>query len=247
MTAARAPVSGDWLRAFAPAAADAPRLVCLPHAGGSAGFFAPLARALAPRVRVLAVQYPGRLDRRREPVPGDLRETAERVAEAVRAEPGPGPAALFGHSMGALIAFEAVRSGRLAPDRLFVSAARAPARTRVDPALLLDDEALIAEVLQLGGTSSELLDDTALRELVLPALRGDYRALRAYVPEPGARIGCAVTALAGDRDPLVPIGDALAWQDSTAGPFELKVLQGDHFYLTPRLGEVAEAIRAAIL
>ncbi|MCD0451594.1 alpha/beta fold hydrolase [Actinocorallia sp. API 0066] len=247
MTAANAPVRGDWLRVFAATRADAPRLVCLPHAGGSASFFAPLARALAPRVRVLAVQYPGRLDRRREPAVADVRELAALVADAVNAEPGPPPAALFGHSMGALVAFEAVRSGRLAPGRIFASAARSPDRTRVDPSIVLDDDALIGEVLDLGGTTPELRTDPALRALVLPALRGDYRALHSYTPEPGARVDCPVTVLTGDRDPLVPVRDALGWRDSTTGAFDFTVLQGDHFYLTPRLTDVADAVRAALL
>jgi len=235
----------DWLRQAVPADPGAPTVVFFPHAGGSASFFAPFARALAPHVRTLAVQYPGRLDRRREPCARDLRDLARRIADVLADEPG--PAALFGHSMGGLVAFETLRTGRVSTGRLLVSGSRAPSRTRVDPALLHDDGALLEQVLGLGGTARELLHDEALRELVLPPLRADFQALSAYVPRPDATVGCPVTALVGDRDPLVPVADARRWSDHTTGHFELKVLPGDHFYLTPGLAEVAEAIRAVLV
>jgi len=235
----------DWLRQAAPADPGAPTVVFFPHAGGSAGFFAPFARALAPRVRALAVQYPGRLDRRREPCARDLRELAARIADALQGEPR--PAALFGHSMGAIVAFETLRTGRVRAGALLASGSRAPSLTRVDAALLHDDAALLERVLGLGGTQERLAHDEALRELVLPPLRADFQALSAYTPRPGDTVDCPVTALVGDRDPLVPVADARRWSDHTTGPFDLKVLPGDHFYLTPRLAEVAEAVRAVLV
>lgn len=238
-------MNADWLRQAVPADPGAPTVVFFPHAGGSASFFAPFARALAPHVRTLAVQYPGRLDRRREPCARDLRELARRIADALDGEPE--PAALFGHSMGGLVAFETLRTGRVRAGGLLVSGSRAPSRTRVDPGLLHDDGALLERVLGLGGTERRLLRDEALRELVLPPLRADFQALSAYTPQPGAKVDCPVTALVGDRDPLVPVADARRWGDHTTGPFELKVLPGDHFYLTPGLAEVAEAIRAVLV
>ncbi|WP_182879928.1 MULTISPECIES: thioesterase II family protein [unclassified Microbispora] len=244
---AGARVRGDWLREFAPAAPGAPRLVVFPHAGGSAGFFIPLARALAPQVRVLAVQYPGRLDRRREPPVEDVRELARRVADVLAREPDDGPLAFFGHSMGSLVAFEAAllgeRGAGAAPERLFVSGGRAPALTRVDPVILRNDAALLEEALFLGGTSRQVLESADLRELVLPPLRADYRALRSYLPDPGARVRCPVTALVGDRDPRVTVDQAARWRDHTDGGFRLTVLPGGHFYLTPRLEDVAAAVR----
>ncbi|MBE3014056.1 thioesterase [Microbispora sp. NEAU-D428] len=250
MTGAAERVRGDWLREYAPAAQDAPCVVAFPHAGGSAGFFVPLARALAPAVRVLAVQYPGRLDRRREPAVEDVRALARRVAEVIAGEPDGARMAFFGHSMGSLVAFEtallAERGLGTPPERLFVSGGRAPALTRVDPAILRDDRSLLEEVLFLGATSRQVLESADLRELVLPALRGDYRALRAYLPEPGARVRCPITALVGDRDPRVTVAQADRWREHTTGPFRLTVLPGDHFYLTRRLEDVAETVRRGL-
>ncbi|MFE0777754.1 thioesterase II family protein, partial [Streptomyces sp. NPDC058861] len=211
-TTARTGAAADWLRQYAPADAGAPCLVLFPHAGGSAGFFTPLARALAPAVRVLAVQYPGRLERRAHPPAGDVRELARHalaaVAEAVAGTPagdGTAPLVLFGHSMGSLVAFEAAllaeRGHGPAPAALLASGGRAPDLTRVDPAILRSDDSLVEEVLLLGGTDRAVLDDPDLRELILPALRADYRALQSYVPDPAARVRCPVRARGRARGP----------------------------------------------
>ncbi|MFE5513656.1 thioesterase II family protein [Streptomyces sp. NPDC056529] len=256
-TTARTGAAADWLRQYAPADAGAPCLVVFPHAGGSAGFFTPLARALAPAVRVLAVQYPGRLERRTHPPAGDVRELARHalvaVAEAVAGTPagdGTAPLVLFGHSMGSLVAFEAALLGERgagpAPAALLASGGRAPALTRVDPSILRSDDSLVEEVLLLGGTDRAVLDDPDLRGLILPALRADYRALQSYVPDPTARVSCPVRALVGDHDPLVPVADARRWRDHTTGPFRLRVLPGDHFYLNPRLTDVADTVRTVL-
>ncbi len=243
-------VTGDWLRQYAPAAAGAPTLVAFPHAGGTAAFFLPLARALSPDIRVLAVQYPGRQDRVAEAPAGDVRDLARRAAEAVAEQGGPGPVVFFGHSMGALVAFEAALLGErgqgVAPVALIASGGRAPTLNRVDPALLHSDSALVEEVLLLGGTASAVLENEELREMVLPPLRADYRALWAYLPDPAARVACPVTVLVGDRDPMVTPAEARRWRNHAAGRFALRVLPGGHFYLTSRLPDVVATVRAVL-
>lgn len=122
---------GLWMRSYQPAAPSAPKLVCLPHAGGSASFFVPMARELAPRCEVLAIQYPGRQDRYAEPVLETVDELADRLFPVLRRNVE-GPVALFGHSMGATLAFELARRFEAAgtvPSALFVSARTAPSAT----------------------------------------------------------------------------------------------------------------------
>src|SRR5947207_7750544 len=99
---------GLWIRRFHPAPPGTPRLVCLPHAGGSASFYFPVSRALSPAVDVLAVQYPGRQDRRHERCVDNIPELAAQVLAVLRPWLT-GPTALFGHSMGASLAFELAR------------------------------------------------------------------------------------------------------------------------------------------
>src|SRR6059058_3650797 len=101
----RKDVNGTWLRRFGPVLDSGVRLICFPHAGGSASAYVPLARALAPEVEVLAVQYPGRQDRRHEPPIEDVNRLADLAADVLPTDSAR-PYALFGHSMGALVAYE---------------------------------------------------------------------------------------------------------------------------------------------
>ncbi|WFB10962.1 alpha/beta fold hydrolase [Streptomyces sp. LX-29] len=225
------------------------RLVCLPHAGGSASFYHPFSRLLPSAVEMLAIQYPGRQDRRLEPCIVDLRELADRVLEELRPYIGQ-PLALFGHSMGATLAFEVARrleEQDTPPTHLFVSGRRAPSRSRHEDVHLRDDAGLIAELAELSGTDTRLLEDEEMRRMVLPALRGDYTAAETYVYQPGPPLACPVTMITGDADPRVDRDEAEAWEKHTTGPFELLTFPGGHFYLSDQRAEVAQAVAARLL
>ncbi|GAB3887008.1 alpha/beta fold hydrolase [Kibdelosporangium lantanae] len=234
-----------WLRTFTSASPGAPRLVCFPHAGGTAEFFRPLARALAPDVEVLAVQYPGRQDRRREPTPTDLRGVARDLVDVLAPLRATGPLAFFGHSMGADVAFEAALATR-EPDVLIASGARAPSCPRPENVELASDQAIVDEIHLLGGTSPAVLADPDLRGMLLPIIRGDYRALRAYTYTRGARVGCPISVMVGTNDPRVTLADAERWRELTTGRFELRTFAGGHFYLTGQGAAVAAAVRAEL-
>jgi surfactin synthase thioesterase subunit len=236
-----------WLRTFEPAPEARVRLVCFPHAGGSASFFVPLSRALAPAIEVLAVQYPGRQDRRREPLVPDIGALADRMAEVLRplAE-APEPLAFFGHSMGAVLAFEITRrlerNAGPGPVMLFASGRRAPGIEREESVHRGDDDAVIKEMRALSGTEAAVFDDEELLRMVLPAIRSDYRAIETYRAEPGATVRCPVVALIGDADPRVSVPDARAWRLNTSGSLELHVFPGGHFYLSQHARDVAERV-----
>jgi surfactin synthase thioesterase subunit len=216
------------------------QLVVLPHAGGAASFYVPLCRALAPAADVVAVQYPGRQERRSEPCVTDLVELAELVAAAL-ADRLDRPTVLFGHSMGATLAFELAR--RLPVVHVFASARRAPSRWRDDDRVHEGDDAqLIAEVMALGGSSAELLADEEIAAMVLPSLRGDYRAAETYRWTPGPPLTVPVTVLVGDDDPKVSLDEARAWEEHTTGQVDLHVFSGGHFYLVDHQREVVDLV-----
>lgn len=236
--------ASEWVRRFHPAPAAAARLVCFPHAGGAASYFHPVSAALAPSVEVLAVQYPGRQDRHAEAPVDDLFVLADRLADVLAPEIG-GPVAFFGHSMGASLAFEVAR--RLEPRgtkllTLFVSGRRAPTTHRDERIHEKGDDGLLAEVKRLGGTESAVLDDEDIRNLVLPALRSDYKAAELYHYRPGPDVGCPIVALIGDRDPKVTEAEARQWAERTSGSFELKTYPGGHFYLNDHAAAVIRLI-----
>lgn len=239
----------SWIRTFHSTREAGIRLVCFPHAGGGAGFYFPLSGLLPPEVQLLAVQYPGRQDRRNEPGIGDIGTLADRIADALQLRHGGDRLAFFGHSMGAAVAFETAR--RLeqhpgsSPVHLFVSGRPAPCAHDQRPEQYLhlrDDEELIAELSMLSGTDPALFSTPELRELLLSPVRADFRAIETYRCTPGASVGCPITALTGNADPLVSPAQVRMWQAHTSASCTLHVYEGRHFYLAERFGEVADQI-----
>lgn len=240
----------SWVRLYHPSPAPKARVVCFPHAGGSASFFHPVSSALRPDIEVLAIQYPGRQDRRGETPMTDIGELADRVFEALRPqllrEPRP---AFFGHSMGATVAFEvAVRMRRegLAPTVLIPSGRRAPSERRSEDVHLRDDAGLVAEIRKLSGTDTRLLDDEEMLSAILPAVRADYRAIERYVGAADAVVDCPVEVFVGDTDEQVTLQEADAWRRHTTGDFAVQSFQGGHFYLTARAAETIERLAATV-
>jgi len=238
-------VDGLWCRRFHPAPDAAARLVCFAHAGGSASFWFPVSSALSPQVDVLAVQYPGRQDRRTEPVIDDIGVLADRVYEAL-AGWADRPITFFGHSMGAIVAFEVARRFErdgTVPVRLFASGRRAPTRYRDENVHRRDDAGVIAEVQAMSGTDARVLGDPELLHMILPALRGDYRAVERYRSSPEHQVSCPISVLVGDSDPRTTLDEAQDWARHTTGGFDLSVFDGGHFYLSQRAPQVLDLLR----
>jgi pyochelin biosynthetic protein PchC len=244
----RLTTASPWLRSYHPVPPGAPAVVCFPHAGGSASFYFSLSRALAPRTGVVAVQYPGRQDRNKEPLIDNVPELADRVFEELTEIVEDGrELAFFGHSMGSAVAFEVAlrlqRAGLPAPVRFFASARRAPGRATEDRVHLRDDDGIIAQLRELSGTDARALGDEELMRMALPALRNDYHAIETYRAGPGLRIDCPVTVLIGDADPTTTVQDATAWGEHTTRGTDVQVFPGGgHFYLANWPVEVRDAI-----
>jgi len=222
-----------WIRRFHPAPEAPTRLVCFAHAGGSAPFFFPVSRALTPDLDVLAIQYPGRQDRRNEPCLDSIPELADHIARELRAWTDK-PLTLFGHSMGASVAFEVAR--RLPEEATLLgvvaSGRSAPSIVRAERVHEGDDEKILEELRNLSGTDAQLLGDEDIVRMILPALRADYKAVETYVCEPvDATIAAPITVMTGDDDPRTSLEQAKAWSRHTDAEFDLKVFPGGHFYL----------------
>ncbi|MFE1438668.1 thioesterase II family protein [Streptomyces sp. NPDC058739] len=236
-----------WIRRFHTAPDSPVRLVCFPYAGSGASYYHPLSRALAPDVQVLAVQYPGRQDRADEPCAEDLTVLADRVAGELldRCDP---PFVLFGHSMGAVVAYEvALRLEALGvpPRGLVVTGRRAPSLPRVRRVRFADDAELVAELKRLNAGNeavTRLLDDEGVLRIVLPTLRGDYRAIERYHRPSAPPLRCPVVAMGGDADPVTPVADLEAWERHATASFRLRVFRGGHFFLDTHTDAVRQEI-----
>ncbi|MFG7942579.1 thioesterase II family protein [Streptomyces cacaoi] len=236
-----------WFRRYHPTAADgAARLVCFPHAGGSASFYHPVSAAFAGGADVVALQYPGRQDRRREPCVTDLSELADRITGKLL-ELDERPTVFFGHSMGAVLAFETAwrleqKGSGAAPHALVASGRRAPSTHRPETVHRRDDDGIIAELRLLDGSDQKVLGDEEVLRMALPAIRGDYEAIEKYRCDEERRVRCPITAVTGDEDPRTTLDEAEAWGRHTEGAFRLEVLPGGHFFLTGQQAAVISLI-----
>ncbi|MEH1123249.1 thioesterase II family protein [Micromonospora sp. CPCC 206061] len=242
--------AGRWLIRFRPRPDAALRLVCFPHAGGSAAFFRPWLELVPPEVELVAVQYPGRLDRLGEPCVTDMDQMSRRILAALAATPG-AAVALFGHSMGSVIAYEVARRLCAAPGgpplaRLMVSGRPGPAYHSGRTWHRAGDGALADELRRLGGTDEPALAHPELRGLVLSVLRNDYRLVETYRHRPGPPLSCPVTVLGGDDDPEAPVADLGGWAATTTGPVATRLFPGGHFYLVPHRPAVVREVMDSI-
>ncbi|MFF5566851.1 thioesterase II family protein [Streptomyces sp. NPDC012623] len=235
-----------WFRRFRPRPEAEISLVCLPHAGGTAGFYFPLTELLPPTVEALVVQYPGRQDRLREPCVESIPEMARAVFDVLKPLAARRPVALFGHSMGASVGFELAllleREPATTPRAFFASARSASSVRRHRDIHRLDDAGIVAELHLLSGTDARILDERELLQLVLPSIRSDYKAFETYTAQPGAALRCDIVALTGEADDHVPVEEAAGWRERTTGGFDLRVFPGGHFYIADHGPAVAAAI-----
>ncbi|MEO1634569.1 MAG: alpha/beta fold hydrolase [Cyanobacteria bacterium J06631_9] len=242
----------EWIVRPQPQQSPQLRLLCFAYAGGSAWIFRPWAKQVPSHIEVCAIELPGRGKR--------LTEPAMTALPALIAELGPQmlpllnqPFAFFGHSMGALIAFELCRwlrqTVQCLPHQLWVSAARAPHQPVAPPLMhTLSKEDFIARLQQYQGTPTSVLNNPELMDLMLPVLRADFTLLETYQHLPGEPFTFPITGLWGQQDTIVTKSEVAAWQTHTY-QFHLWETWGDHFFiqrplfikqLLPQLSEIIQ-------
>jgi medium-chain acyl-[acyl-carrier-protein] hydrolase len=222
------------------------RLFCLPYAGGSASIFRSWPQVLPREVDVCAVQPPGRGNRLGEAPFVRLDDLLPPLVDALLPLLDL-PYAFFGHSLGALVALELARRLRARvgaqPAVLLVSACRAPQLPdHASPIHELPDDRFLARLAQVNGIPAEVLENRDLLDLLLPLLRADVEMAETYRWQPGAPLGCRITALGSEGDPFVPRADVDAWRVHTTGSFSARTLPGAHFFIHTAESELLEVI-----
>lgn len=239
--------SSKWVVRLAAREKPLLRLICVPYAGGNAQVFRPWAAKLPPWVELFAVDLPGRGARFSEAPLLRLGPIVEQVGAALLPLLTL-PYAVFGHSMGALVAFETVRwlkQRRVREPKLLVVSGRSSCSLPLQRAPLhgLEDDAFLAAVREFNGLPPEVLACAELREMFLSVLRADFTVGETYRFEPQPLLDCPLRVLVGDRDSSVPRDSVEAWAELTRGPTQISVFEGDHFFLRPREDEVVGLLR----
>jgi medium-chain acyl-[acyl-carrier-protein] hydrolase len=213
------------------------RLFCFPHAGTGASIFRNWSEGLPADVDICPVEFPGRGTRLMQAPCTRLTPLVQALARGL-APLLDKPFAFFGHSLGALVAFDLARHLRrqsgIGPVRLLVSAARAPqipARDR--PMHALPEAELLGELSRLNGIPEKVLQDKDIMQIMLPILRADLAVYETYVYLADPPLACPIVGFGGLDDDRVNHGDLEAWRNQTSESFALTMFPGDHFFLNP--------------
>jgi pyochelin biosynthetic protein PchC len=235
----RSPAEELWLRRFRDDDDRGTKLVCFPHAGGWTSAYHTWPLGLPSHTGVLAVRYPGREDRLGEPFSSGLEVLADDIADALE-DLTRRRLVLFGHSMGATVAHEValrLQKRGCPPAALIVSGRRPPHLLDDQRRFFGTDEEIIAGIVRYDASRAAVFAEPGLREMLLPALRADYRLVDDYRGGHRPPLDCPVYGYTGADDPEVAPEQMRGWADLTHDAFRLRVLPGGHFYL--RAQEVA--------
>ncbi|PWR15439.1 lantibiotic dehydratase [Micromonospora sicca] len=239
--------AAQWFVSLGRPADAGPLLLCLPPAGAGPSSFRDWPAALPAGVALAVLALPGREARITEPPAFDL----DQVVEAVR-QRADRPYAMYGHSMGGLLAFEVVRElrrrGTPLPSRLYLGGSRPPhlPKTLARFADLPDDE-FLARIAELGGLPQGVRDLPELLDLILPALRSDFDWLNRYPYRPEAPVPVPLVCLAGTDDRDADPATMADWAGHTAIGCTVRTIQGGHLFFAERAAEVAALVGTDLL
>lgn len=241
----------QWMTTRTPRPNARVRLFCFPHAGSGGSVFHAWGGDFPPDVEVAAAVLPGREQRAKESPETNLNLLVGRVADAI-APALDRPFALFGHSLGALAAFELARElrrrGLPTPRHLFVAARPAPQDPPPDgPLHRLPHDEFVAEVCRrFNGIPAVVLREEELMRMFVPILRADFALVETYRYRQEPPLGCPLTAFAGTSDRTAAPAALDRWREHTAAAFTLRVVEGEHFFLQTARTQVTSAIREAL-
>jgi medium-chain acyl-[acyl-carrier-protein] hydrolase len=228
-------ITRRWFQIVKPVPHPRLRLVCFPHAGGSASTYRLWPAALPADVEVWSVKLPGRAARMAEPPMVSMEALLEQLTSAIPPL-FDRPFDFFGHSMGTVAAFELTRRlrqlGAPLPSRLFLSGRRAPHVGEPNPLIhTLSHDALVERLRRMGGTSEAIFNEPDLLAMFLPALRADLQAVETWTYRDEAPLDVPIVAAGGLDDALAGESALEGWRQHTSAGFELHRFPGGHFYL----------------
>lgn len=240
-----------WAETFVPRPNAKLRLLCFAHAGGGASAFSTWHRELPAEIEICGVQLPGRESRRKEGFATRIDVVTEQLLQALKPLHDR-PVALFGYSLGGLLAYEYARGlrrrGRPAPTQLVIGAARAPHRPADAAVHELAQADFVQEVGErYDGIPRQIAEDPELLAYFLPVIRADLALLSSYPAQKHEPLDCPITAFGGETDPRITPDEIQHWRELTSSSFNHRIFAGGHFFIASERKLVLDAVTTTIL
>lgn len=225
------------------------RLFCFSYAGGAASLFRNWGSCLSRYIEVCPVQLPGREGRLPEQALVEMQTLIAMLSRDLLPLLDR-PYALFGHSLGGLVAFELAlafeQAGAPNPVGLFVSACRAPTLRERNPIYRLPDTAFLDAIRGMNGTADEVFEHAELVKLLLPTLRADFHLNDTYVSHADRRLSCPIHVYCWKHDTEATAEELAGWKHQTRGATQSTTFDGGHFLLKSRPEHVLAALEATL-
>ncbi len=233
-----------WLIPLTPSRSGGVRVVLFPYAGAGASIYRSWSKFFDAQHECFAIQPPGRETRFAEDLLINVSDYAKHASQAIQHLPADRPLILFGHSLGALAAYETavalLQAGRSIAS-LVVSGRQDPdSPSKREPISHLDDKEFVRQMATYNGTPAQVLENAELLELLLPMIKADFSMSEKYAGRAGATLDCPVLALGSTQDDWLDPESVDRWRAVTSGEFQTKWFEGDHFYLNQHTQKLVE-------
>lgn len=231
------------------------KLFCIPHAGGYASQYFKLGRFLNYPVKLIPIEFAGRGMRYTENPYTDFNEAVNDVCNQIKENINSSAFAIFGHSMGGLLAYEVgIRLSEYELENLkhiFISGSSPPQLSDHSIFLhLLSDNDFLEEIVKLGGIPREISYHREMLNLFLPVLKNDFRIFELYITKNtrvSKRLSCDLTVFGGFKDDIVKYEDIKHWRSFTNSDFQMHFFDGNHFFINDHLNDIASILTIQLL
>ncbi len=222
-------------------------LFCLPYAGGSESIYYSWKRYLNSSINLELIELKGRGKRFNESFYENLEEAVEDIFDNMKNKIINDEYAIYGHSMGGILAYElyykAYNENVTTPKHIFFSGYKPPSIPRDKEYIhLLPDEEFIKEVIELGGTPQEVMENEELLQLCIPILRNDFKIIEKYIyNEKKEKVQCDITILNGKED-TITLEEILTWKKHSNKGFKVYNFSGGHFFINDNVENIVNII-----
>lgn len=223
------------------------KLLCLPFAGGYASIYLAWNQFIDPAIEVMPIELAGRGTRLREPLYKDLKAAVNDIYRQIKKDLDAGPYAIFGHSLGGLLAYELYYKirfhGHRTPYALFLSAENPPHCKRNNYKHLMSKEELKQQLMEMGGTSTDLFRDEELFDMFLPVFYSDFKMAEVYEHKVRKQtIDCELVILSGNDDDVAPLAKMMEWQTYGHKGFQAYEFHGKHLFINDQPDAIVQVI-----